>query len=413
MCADEQRIQAHITQLSQFTKTPGAGVTRFTYSEEDLQARRYIKEKMIAYGLTVTEDGLGNVFGKLEGKKSNAPAVLVGSHFDSVPNGGAFDGTAGVVVGLEVAKLFQEHQLQPTYPLEVVALIEEEGTRYGGGLMGSRGMLGLFSKEDFKTFTDLNGELATDSMVAIGLDPTKNFYRDPETIKAFLELHIEQGPILEEKNIPIGIVEAIVGLAQLEVTVQGQAGHAGTTPMNRRKDALVSASQIISRLPDIAIKESDTTVITTGRLEVFPNGANVIPDKVVFTVDIRSNDEKDLLHAIEQVKTLIETNNEKGIRISVEQNLYIKPKALNEKLRKLFEVTSKQLEIPYCSIHSGAGHDAMVFADVTASGMLFVPSLKGLSHCPEEHSEAVDLAKGTNILFEAIKELTEAEKIDK
>lgn len=202
MCADEQRIQAHITQLSQFTKTPGAGVTRLTYSEEDLQARRYIKEKMIAYGLTVTEDGLGNVFGKLEGKKSNAPAVLVGSHFDSVPNGGAFDGTAGVVVGLEVAKLFQEHQLQPTYPLEVVALIEEEGTRYGGGLMGSRGMLGLFSKEAFKTFTDLNGELATDSMVAIGLDPTKNFYRDPETIKAFLELHIEQGPILEEKIFP-------------------------------------------------------------------------------------------------------------------------------------------------------------------------------------------------------------------
>ncbi len=408
MFANEQRIKKHIENLSQFTKTPGAGVTRLTYSEEDLQARNYIKDKMIAYGLTVTEDGFGNIFGKLDGVYSGAPSVLVGSHFDSVPNGGAYDGTAGVVVGLEVAALFQEHQITPTYPLEVIALIEEEGTRYGGGLMGSRGMTGLFSREEFESFTDANGQLATDAMKEIGLDPSKVQYRDPETIKAFLELHIEQGPILEDKAIPIGIVESIVGLAQLEVTVKGRAGHAGTTPMNQRKDALVSAAKIIATLPEIAVLESEDTVITTGRLQVFPNGANVIPDQVVFTIDIRSTDEKHLFQAIEEVKALIETKNENGITTFVEQNLYIEPKALNKEIRSIFKQKSEELGIPHCSIHSGAGHDAMVFADVTASGMLFVPSLNGLSHCPEEYSDAGDLAKGANILFEAIKQLTES-----
>lgn len=408
MRANEQRIYEHIENLSQFTKTPGAGVTRLTYSEEDLQARNYIKEHMKNCGLTVTEDGFGNIFGKLEGTNPESPSVLIGSHFDSVPNGGAYDGTAGVVTGLEIAAMFQENRLTPTYPLEVIALVEEEGTRYKGGLMGSRGITGLVSREEFETFRDENGQLAIDAMKAIGLDSTKEQYRDPKTIKAFLELHIEQGPILEEKKIPIGIVTSIVGLAQLEVTVKGQAGHAGTTPMTKRKDALVSAAQVIASFPEIAMSISEETVITTGRLQVYPNGANVIPEEVVFTVDIRSADEVQLLHAIRQVKTLIEEKNHKEVQFSVKQPLYIEPKALDQDLQNLFKKASEQLEIPYYSMASGAGHDAMVFADVTASGMLFVPSLKGLSHCPEEYSDVKDLTQGTNILFEAIKQLTEA-----
>jgi len=407
MNANQNRIEQHIDLLSQFTATPGAGVTRLSYSKEDLSARIYIKEKMVDYGLTVSEDGFGNIFGKLEGTIPDAPSVIVGSHFDSVPNGGAYDGAAGVVVGLEVAALFQENACKPAYPLEIIALVEEEGSRFGGGLMGSRGMMGLLTNEGFKTLVDNNGVRAEDAMISIGLDPTKEKLRDPKTIKAFVELHIEQGPILEEKAIPIGIVEAIVGLTQLEVTIQGQAGHAGTTPMDRRSDALVSAAQIIAAFPQLASDEGNGTVITTGQLNVFPNGANVIPNKVVFTVDIRSGKEEHVQHAIRKVEELIASKNDAGILTSVGQLMYISPKEMDEHVRSTLKNVSDKLEIPYCSLNSGAGHDAMVLSDFTACGMIFIPSKNGLSHCPEEWSDAGHLADGANVLYQTALQLTE------
>lgn len=405
----KERIEDHIVNLSDFTATPGKGTTRLTYSPEDLQTRNYIKEKMKEYGLKVREDGFGNIFGKLEGILKDAPSVMVGSHFDSVPNGGAFDGPAGVVAALEVAALFGKNNVTPKYPLEVVALVEEEGSRFGGGLMGSRGMVGLLSDEDFRSLTDKDGITTEDAMVKIGLDPTLEKRRDPKTMKAFLELHIEQGPILEEKKIPIGVVEAIVGLTQLEVTVEGQAGHAGTTPMDRRADALVTAAKIVGQLPGLADEEGEGTVVTVGRFNVFPNGANVIPDKVVFSVDIRSGKEANVLNVIEKTKTLITSFNEKDIKTSVEELLYIQPKALNEGIRSLLKEKSEELQIPYCLINSGAGHDAMVFSDYTDVGMLFIPSKNGLSHCPEEWSDSEDIAKSVRIFYETAKSLTEAE----
>lgn len=407
MTANQQRIEQHIESLSKFTATPGQGVTRLTYSEEDLQARNYIKAKMAEYGLTVSEDGLGNIFGKLEGTLSDAPSVIVGSHFDSVPNGGAYDGAAGVVVGLEVAALFKENNLKPVYPLEVIALVEEEGSRFGGGLMGSRGMMGLLTDDDFNSLADNNGVLAVNAMTDIWINPANEKKRDPKTIKAFLELHIEQGPILEEKGINIGIVEAIVGLTQLEVTVHGQAGHAGTTPMDRRSDALVSAAHIITALPQLADNEGEGTVITTGRLNVLPNGANVIPNKVVFTIDIRSSKEEHVLNTVQKVNELIAQQDRNGIRTSAVQQLYIEPKELDTSIRSLLKEVSDKRNIPFCPINSGAGHDAMVFSDFTACGMVFIPSKDGLSHCPEEWSDASHLVEGTDIIFEAAKRLTE------
>jgi len=405
----KQRIEDHIEKISHFTATPGKGTTRLTYSQEDLQTRNYIKEKMRESGLKVREDGYGNIFGKLEGTLKDAPSVMVGSHFDSVPNGGAYDGPAGVVAALEVAELFVKNKLNPKYPLEIVALVEEEGSRFGGGLMGSRGMVGLLSDDDFRCLTDKDGITTEKAMVKIGLDPTLERRRDPKSMKAFLELHIEQGPILEEKQIPIGVVEAIVGLTQLEVTVEGQAGHAGTTPMDRRTDALVSAAKIVGQLPELAAEESDGTVVTVGRLNVFPNGANVIPDKVVFSVDIRSGKETNVLNVIEKTKSLITSFNENGLKTSVEELLYIQPKELNEGIRSLLKEKSEELQIPYCSINSGAGHDAMVFSDYTDVGMLFIPSKNGLSHCPEEWSDSEDIAKAVRIFYETAKSLTEAE----
>ncbi|RDU37319.1 Zn-dependent hydrolase [Neobacillus piezotolerans] len=405
----KERIEKQIEALSQFTATPGKGTTRLTYSKEDLQARKFIKEKMWEYGLEVREDGFGNIFGRLEGTLKDAPSVLIGSHFDSVPNGGSYDGPAGVVAALEVAHSFFKNNLKPKYPLEVVALIEEEGSRFGGGLMGSRGIVGLLNEEEFISLKDQDGITTAEAMKSIGLDPSLPKKRDPKTIKAFLELHIEQGPILEEKGIPIGMVEAIVGLTQLEVTVEGQAGHAGTTPMNRRSDALVAAANMIARFPEIASDEGEGTVITTGRLNVWPNGANVIPDRIVFTVDIRSGKEERVLDAVEKVIRWIESYNGNGIKTSIQQQLYMPPKAMNQEILSLFKEKCNEMNLPYCSLNSGAGHDAMVISDVTDVAMLFIPSKDGLSHCPEEWSDAGDIAKATEILYETAKTLTEAE----
>jgi allantoate deiminase len=404
-----ERIEKQINDLSEFTSTPGKGTTRLTYSKEDLLTRNYIKNKMMESGLKVQEDGFGNIFGKLEGTLKDAPSVLIGSHFDSVPNGGAYDGPAGVIVALEVAALFAENQLTPKYPLEIVALIEEEGARFGGGLMGSRGIVGTLSEESFKNLRDKEGITTIEAMSKISLDSSLPKRRNPNSIKAFLELHIEQGPILEEKNIPIGVVEAIVGLTQLEVTIEGKAGHAGTTPMDRRTDALVAAAQIISQLPSFAIEEGEGTVITTGRLHVLPNGANVIPNKVEFSVDIRSSKEEHINNVIKRMKELIESYHEQGIHTTAEQVLYMPPKVLSDEIKALLKDKSSDLEIPYCSINSGAGHDAMVFSDVTDVGMLFVPSKAGLSHCPEEWSDARHLANGVQIFYEVAKCLTEVE----
>lgn len=407
MLANENRIAAHIQKLSKCTATPGEGVTRLTYSKEDIQARDYIKSKMKEYNLQVSEDGIGNIFGKLAAKNNDAPSVIIGSHFDSVPHGGAYDGTAGVVVGLEVAALYQENNLKPTAPLEIIAMVEEEGTRFGGGLLGSRSIVGDVSDEDLSTIRDKDGTSIRAAMEEVQLNPRVPRKREGNTIRAFLEMHIEQGPILEEKNIPIGVVQSIVGLMQLKVTIQGQAGHAGTTPMNKRTDALVAASSIITQLPNVAEETGDETVVTTGSLQVYPNGANVIPGKVVFTVDIRSSEEKDVLNALEKVKSTIHASKEEGLKVAVEQKTYISPKSLDPSIRKLLAQKSDALSIPSCSINSGAGHDAMILSDVTETGMVFIPSKNGLSHCPEEFSDIKDIASSVNILYEASKTLTE------
>ncbi|MFS0749769.1 Zn-dependent hydrolase [Oceanobacillus sp. 1P07AA] len=408
----QTRIEEQIDNISKFTATPGQGTTRLTYSQEDKQAREYIKNKMMEYGLQVREDGFGNIFGKLDGTIQDAPSILIGSHFDSVPNGGSYDGPAGVVAGLEVSALFKENNLRPKYPLEVIALIEEEGSRFGGGLMGSRGMTGLLREEDFQELTDQNGVSTLEAMKEIGLDPSLPKKRAPETIKAYLELHIEQGPILEDKKIPIGVVEAIVGLTQFEITVEGRAGHAGTTPMDRRSDALVSAAHIIAQIPSLAKEEGEGTVATTGKLNVFPNGSNVIPSKTVFTVDIRSGKEEHIKNVIRNLNELVDSFNKDEIQITVSQQLYMEPRAMNPNIISQLKKASSNLDIPYCSINSGAGHDAMVLAEVADVGMLFIPSRDGVSHTPEEWSDSLDIAKAVEILFETAKKLTEVEVFD-
>ena len=405
--ANLERIKAHFDVMRKFTATPNAGMTRLSYSPEDIKTRNYIKAKMEEYGLRVWEDGLGNIFGKLAGTIPDAPSVLVGSHFDSVPNGGIFDGVAGVVAGLEVAALFQEQNIQPAYPLEVIAMVEEEGTRFGSGLMGSRGIHGILDKEDFQKMRDKEGISVAEAMKQAGLDPSQPVHRHPKTMKAFLELHIEQGPVLEKEKISLGIVDKIVGMCQLEVTVKGKAGHAGTTPMDMRQDALVVAAKIVAQLPDLVKNEEKGTVITTGQLNVYPNGANVIPEKVVFTIDLRSGDEETMERVLETVEKFIQAEEKAGINIDIEQKLWVPPKKLNEQIHHLLQKSAEKLGITYMTMPSGAGHDAMIFSDFTDTGLIFIPSKNGISHHPDEMVGIRGHSRGIDVLFEAVKVLTE------
>lgn len=404
------RIQRHIEQLAEYTATPGQGTTRMSYSEQDKQARDYLKQQMKELGLQVREDAIGNIYGRLEGSEAGLPAVIIGSHFDSVPHGGAFDGPAGIITGLEVIARIREQYLQPRYPLEVIALVEEEGTSFGRGLMASSVITGFIGSKELYQLKDRQGISAAKRMADVGFDADKaaEAVLDPSTVKAFLELHIEQGPVLEQANEDVGIVKTIVGIAQLEIKLTGKAGHAGTTPMNMRADALVCASHIISHIPDIAITAGDNTVATVGRLNVSPNGANVIPSEVIFSVDIRSKNEAALGKVIQQVITLIEQESAKmSLYSEIIQPLYVAPTELDPEIHQVMALHAKAQGLRYRTMVSGAGHDTMIFAGITQSGLIFVPSRNGLSHHPDEWTDYEQIARGVDVMFATVKSLTE------
>ncbi|HEM8291316.1 MULTISPECIES: Zn-dependent hydrolase [Providencia] len=404
------RIQRHLEQLAEYTATPGQGTTRMSYSEQDKQARQYLKQQMVALGLQVREDAIGNIYGRLEGLQADLPAVIIGSHFDSVPHGGAFDGPAGIVTGLDVVARIREQNLTPKYPLEVIALVEEEGTSFGRGLMASSVITGLIGTKELYQLKDRQGVSAAERMAAAGFNADKaaDAVLDPKNVKAFLELHIEQGPVLEQAGEDVGIVETIVGISQLEIKLTGKAGHAGTTPMNMRADALVCASQIISEIPALAKAAGDNTVATVGRLNVLPNGANVIPSEVVFSVDIRSKNDTALRKIIEKIIELTEKTSESaGIDSEIIQPLYVQPTELNNEIIGLMQQHASEQNLKFRTMVSGAGHDTMIFAGITQTGLIFVPSRNGLSHHPDEWTDYAQIARGVDVMFATVKSLIE------
>ncbi|MEQ4673366.1 Zn-dependent hydrolase [Providencia vermicola] len=404
------RIQRHLEQLAQYTATPGQGTTRMSYSEQDKQARQYLKQQMVALGLQVREDAIGNIYGRLEGQQAGLPAVIIGSHFDSVPHGGAFDGPAGIVTGLDVVARIREQNLTPKYPLEVIALVEEEGTSFGRGLMASSVITGLIGTKELYQLKDRQGVSAAERMAAAGFNADKaaDAVLAPKNVKAFLELHIEQGPVLEQAGEDVGIVETIVGISQLEIKLTGKAGHAGTTPMNMRADALVCASQIISEIPVLAKAAGDNTVATVGRLNVLPNGANVIPSEVIFSVDIRSKNDVALRKVIERIIELTEKTSESaGIDSEIIQPLYVQPTELNNEIIGLMQQHASEQNLKFRTMVSGAGHDTMIFAGITQTGLIFVPSRNGLSHHPDEWTDYAQIARGVDVMFATVKSLIE------
>ncbi|PUU86869.1 MAG: allantoate deiminase, partial [Halanaerobium sp.] len=304
MLTKVERIKNDIENLSQFNVTPGQGLTRFSLTEEDRGARNYLKNELQKLNVDIYEDAAGSLVARREGTDKEAPVVMIGSHFDSVKNGGNFDGPAGVIMALEILRVMDENDIKTKYPIEFVAMIEEEGGRFGGGVFGSRAMTGQVDYQELLDFKDDDGISMAEAFEKFGFDPKKikEAERDPKKLKAFIELHIEQGPVLENEAKDVGIVDFIVGINQIRVKVAGRADHAGTTPMDMRKDALSSAAEVISEIKNFALEAGSGTVATVGNLDVKPGAANIVSAEVEFSVDIRSKD----LNCIKNVRAQID-----------------------------------------------------------------------------------------------------------
>ena len=406
---NESRVQDMIECIAQFTSTPGKGTTRLTYSAEHKGVRDYLLSKMKEAGLQTREDTVGNIFGRIEGKNSNLPPVLVGSHFDSVPNGGNFDGPAGVVAGLETAFVFHELGIKPERPIEIIAMIEEEGGRFGSGLLGSRLLTGQVKQQELHELKDQDGISVAQAMSDFGLDPSRSgeVVLSAGSLHAFLELHIEQGPILEQNQEDIGIVTEVVSLSQIEVTVTGAAGHAGTTPMNARKDAMVGSAAVIARIPDIVAEVDKAAVGTVGRIVAQPGGANVIPNSVIFSVDIRSPQAENVAEIKNKLRAELKQLFDSGLTFEINEKITIPSTPMAEDIQKQFAKDADASGIKWRWMPSGAGHDAMILSKITQTGLIFVPSRDGISHAPEEWTDYDKLAKGIEVIFRTAKALSE------
>lgn len=404
-----KRIQKDIETLAQFTSTPSLGITRLPYTPEDKKARKYIRQQMAEAGLVVREDGVGTIIGRIEGNALDAPAIMIGSHYDSVKNGGLFDGVAGVVAAMEVARLIKAQALALKNPIEVLAFNDEEGVRFNTGMTSSRAMVGLLSEEELDKAVDENKTSLREAMADFGIRPDlEKTVRKKSEVKAFLELHIEQGPVLESNNKDIGIVENIVGLAAYKVIIEGRAGHAGTTPMDLRSDALIAACEATTFIHDKVRHINKDMVATVGEMKISPNASNVIPGRVEFTIDTRSITGQNIEAIEEKMREKLKELEEKhGVKTQITKSFYGKPVALSRELIEIFQAETKDLGYSFLKMNSGAGHDSMIMANFTETGMIFVPSKNGVSHTPEEWTDYEALGKGVEVLFKTVIKLTE------
>ena len=409
MLTKTERIQKDIESLAKFSCVEGIGCTRYTYTQEFRQAADYIIAEMKAAGLEVREDPIGIIIGRLEGKNPNAPVIMTGSHFDTVKTGGRFDGPAGVVTALETARVFHEEGFQPECPIEFVALPEEEGARFGGGLFGSRAICGQLKENELETYKDWNGVSIAEAMRGYGLDPekVKEAQRKPGDIGLFLELHIEQGPILENNKTDVGIVDAIVGLKTLVVTVKGRSDHAGTTPLNMRADTMLAAARAITAGTDKALELNDGTVFTVGRVETKPGAFNIVAKEPVFNIDCRSRTLESVDIVLDAVRASLEKSvgENPGLSFDMFESLKANPVPMKPDVKALLEEKAAECGISTMPMLSGAGHDAMIMGSLCDVAMVFVPSKDGRSHVPEEWTDYEDLRNGVEIVCRTIKEL--------
>jgi beta-ureidopropionase / N-carbamoyl-L-amino-acid hydrolase len=399
------RLIAEIGALARIGATAAGGVSRPAYSDDDLAARAAVREMMRAGGLDVRVDAAGNSFGARPGSRGDLPPLVIGSHTDTVPDGGRYDGALGVLAAIEIARLLHEHNLMLRHPLEVVDFQNEEGGLIGSKIVAGRfaaGALGLVAQSGY-TIADGIGRLGGDPA---RLDASR---RQHGGIAAYVELHIEQGRVLERAGVEIGIVEGIVGIRYWEVTFGGVASHAGTTPMADRHDALLAAARFVDAVHAVVTGRSGRHVGTVGRFAVFPGGANVIPGRVVLTLELRDLDVATigaLFHDVDAEGKRIAQ--ETGTSYAARPTLTSDPSPTDASVRRAITDAAGAAGLRSHSMPSGAGHDAQNMAALGPAGMIFVPSVNGISHSPVERTEDGDVVNGANVLLGALLRLDKA-----
>lgn len=403
------RLAKRLAKLSEIGLTTSNGSMRVGFSKEERAAKNLVKSWMEEAELEVSEDGAGNVFGKFYGSDHHSPVVMSGSHVDTVVNGGHFDGTLGVLTALEVVESWKETGFKPAKSFEVVVFTDEEGSRFHNGLSGSKAMVGEVVKEEQFTLVDSQGQsfqqvIESDGLTIDGYFTAK---RDLKNIAAFVEVHIEQGKRLEKEDMPVGVVTGIAGPCWLEMTFFGVAGHAGNTPMNDRKDALIAASLFISQMEALPKQISPSAVATVGKVDVRPNGVNVIPGEVTLFVDIRDihKDTRDLLvdKTIELAKRIA---SEREITVDIDERLRVAPVPINFKMQALGLKATEKVTEKSCLLPSGAAHDAMIIGNHLPVAMLFVRSKDGISHNPNEWTTLSDCVIAAHVLKNLVEDLT-------
>src|SRR5229473_3926906 len=407
MRIDRQRLERSIEELGRIGETPRGGLTRLALTDEDKRGRDLMVRWMREAGLRVSVDQMGNIFGERAGSEP-LPPVMMGSHADSVPTGGKYDGQLGVLCGLEVIRTLNDHAIRTRHPVTLVIFTNEEGARFQPAMIASGVMAGKIPLEDAYNARDKDGIRLVDELERIGyLGPEPCV---PRPMRAYLELHIEQGPLLEEEGLPLGVVEGIVAIAWSRITLHGVQDHAGPTPMRLRHDALVAAAEIVTGVRGIARHIAGDMVATVGRLDLTPNIPNAIPGRVVLSVDFRDPQEANLDRALAMLDHVVRVAiRQEGVRAEVEHYWRVPRTPFDPEVVGVVEAAAASLGCGHRRIISGAGHDAQYMAAICPTGMIFVPSRGGRSHCEEEFTALDDIEHGANALLLACARLAGAE----
>ncbi|TPN01437.1 Zn-dependent hydrolase [Mesorhizobium sp. B2-1-3A] len=408
IAVDAQRLLGRIRELGAIGRDSEGRLTRLAASDTDRQGRDLFVGWLRQAGLDVAIDRIGNIFGiwQSAGNAGKAP-LLIGSHIDTVIDAGIYDGCYGVLAGLEVIETLKASGLSPSRPLAVAAFTNEEGVRFSPDMMGSLVHAGGVDVEAALAAVGTDGSTLGQELVRIGYAGD----REPGFLKPhiYVELHIEQGPVLEREGIPIGAVETLQGISWQRITLDGVANHAGTTPMSMRRDAGYAAARVVTFLHDRAAASNAPTVATVGTMRLEPNAINVIPSRAVFTVDLRDPDEQRLQAEEAALAAFLEQLAVEGIAVTVERLARFEPVVFDRRVVELIETAARKRGLVSRRMTSGAGHDAQMIARIAPAAMIFVPSAGGISHSPLEHTEDAELVAGANILLDVITELAEFE----
>lgn len=398
LCVNGSRLNQALDDLAQIGRLSNGGVRRLAFTDEDRQGRELVKRWMQQAGLTVRLDAAGNLIGRLPGR-SPAPALATGSHIDTVPSGGRFDGHLGVLAGIEVARTLQEQQITLNHPYEVIVFTDEEDT-----MIGSRAMAGT-ADLDPAAYRRKDGRPIDACVQSLGGDWGRlaSAGRDRGDLCAFVELHVEQGCVLERAHRQIGVVQGVVGMQRYQIRIQGQANHAGTTPMDQRQDALVAAAQIVLAVNQLATDPPGARVATVGALQVWPNAANIVPGEVVASLDVRDLDQAEIDGLVAQLRQRIDAiAAATHTTITLLPQLNVAPSPAANSIQATIAEVCTDLDLSHYAMPSRAGHDALELGRCTDMGMIFVPSQGGISHDETEYTTPAQCEQGANVLLETL-----------